>query len=120
MNCTPCETCFCAILPRCPESITIDSDFTAEEIITLEIEDKFGNKYRIEPTAVYGGSALFSTEDLPEGLFTEYSGTFIFRIMQAGVYCAETVRTLEFCEVDYECISVTFENVEKEAVICCE
>lgn len=113
--CAPCESCFCATLPRCPEEIIIDSDFTPDEAITLEIEDKFGNKYRIEDTAVYAGSAVFSTEDLPEGLL--YSGTFTFRLFTivAG-YCDEPRL---FCE-DFYCVTVTFENVTKEPIICCE
>jgi len=115
MSCNPCIECFCATLPRCPETITIDSDFTPDEALTLEIEDKFGNKYRIEDTAVYAGSALFSTEDLPEGLL--YEGVFTFRLFSVENYVCEVPRLT--CG-DLYCITVTIENVDREPRICCD
>lgn len=111
-----CQECLQVVLPRCPETITIDSDFLPDEVLTLEIEDAYGNKYRIEPDAVYAGSVVFSTEDLPEGLL--WSGLFTFRMFQvvSGYYC-DVPRLI--CG-DYYCLYVTFENVVKEARICCD
>lgn len=93
------------------------------EDIFLEIEDKFGIKYFLDNVSqgqTYGGSLFLNLDALPEGLFTEHSGAFIFRFY-TDIDCNE-LKEMIFCDKVYECISVTFVKYvgEKEAVICCE
>lgn len=121
--CSPCEECYTATLPACPDSIYIVSEsFEIGENIYLTITDKFNNQYVIDNVlSSYGGSVYFSTATLPDGLFNEYAGSFTFKFY-ADIDCDEP-KELIFCDQVYPCISVSFYSVKtgaRDAVICCE
>lgn len=120
--CQPCDECYRATLPACPDSIYIQSEsFEIGENIYLVITDKFGNEYTIENETGYGGSVFFSTSTLPEGLLNEYAGDFTFKFY-ADLDCDEE-KELIFCDEVYPCIAVSFYKdvtQNRDAIICCE
>lgn len=117
------SNCYEAAIPSCPDSIYIVSEsFEIGENIYIQITDKFDNQYLIDNVLhSYGGSVFFDTDTLPEGLFNEYAGSFMFKFF-ADLDCDEP-KELIFCDAVYECISVTFYKLAsgtRDAVICCE
>lgn len=103
-----CDTCFEAKLNECVDLIVIAGGFTVGQIYLIIITDKFGNEYRLSYTADYGGNLTIEVADLPEGLFTRFSGTFTVQF-----YSEDGIVKYSFTINDnsFTCLKLSFKSV---------
>lgn len=119
-----CPTCFEITLNECADFIVIEGGFIVFEDYVIIITDKFGHEYRLNLTAGYDGELTIDVTDLPDGLFTAYSGVFAVKIYESD---GCTPATITFCEDVYTCLKLTFKTVLLESdddifeyIKCCE
>lgn len=119
-----CPTCFEITLNECADFIVIEGEFTVGEDYVVIITDKFSNEYRVTATAGYDGELTIDVTDLPDGLFTAYSGVFTVKVYESD---GCTPATITICEEVYTCLKLTFKTVLLESdddiieyIKCCE
>lgn len=119
-----CPTCFEITLNECADFIVIEGGFIVFEDYVIIITDKFGHEYRLNLTAGYDGELTIDVTDLPDGLFTAYSGVFTVKVYESD---GCTPATITFCEEVYTCLKLTFKTVLLESdddiieyIKCCE
>ena len=119
-----CPTCYEVILNECADFILIAGGFKTGETYIIIITDKFGNEYRLTYVSDDDGSLTIDVTDLPDGLFTAYSGVFTVKIYESD---GCTPATITFCEEVYTCLKLTFKTVLLESdddifeyIKCCE
>lgn len=109
-----CDTCYEVSLPACAGVITVNVGMDPNNIYTWIITDKFGNKYQENVTTDGAGKFVIDASDLPDGLFTPSSGTFILAIINS----AGETQSMAINGEDYTCISMSFyqSNLEGNAL----
>lgn len=103
-----CETCFKVSLPDCEDSIAINLALTPATNYFCLISDKFGNKYKILVTTDANGNFVIQTKDFPKGLFTKFSGDFLFRVYDL----ADALKDFTIDAKSYSCITLDFKNTD--------
>ena len=119
-----CPTCFEITLNECADFIVIEGGFIVFEDYVIIITDKFGHEYRLNLTAGYDGELTIDVTDLPDGLFTAYSGVFTVKVYESD---GCTPADITICEEVYTCLKLTFKTVLLESdddiieyIKCCE
>lgn len=96
-----CDCCFNDFLAKCETEIVINTNLTAGDSYRWVITNKFGNKY--EGTAIAGeeGELTIPVEDLPAGMFTQYSADFLLHL-----YAGESCTPIKFkLTGEYDCVN---------------
>lgn len=98
-----CNTCFEDILAKCPESIRVFAQLPSLPLYDSYrwiITDKFDRKY--EGSFIVDGDGFWSipVDELPDGLLTEYSGSFKLEVLDGDC------KPIKFkIAKEYDCIS---------------
>lgn len=110
-----CNCCFNDYISNCASEIIINAGLTPGTEYTVEIKDKFDNLYNQNVTTGVDGELTIDITQLPDGLFTQYSGDFTITVFDG----CDTV-TLTLNETEYTCIdfSVKKSNTEKNQIPC--
>lgn len=83
-----CTCCFTDHLAKCETEIRVFAMLTPLTVYRWVITDKFGNKYEGDLTTDADGFFVIGVEDLPAGLLTQYSGSFLLQVYQQDTTCA--------------------------------
>lgn len=103
-----CKECFEVALNTCADRIFIDAGLSGD--LFYRVTDKFDNKYSDALQYEDGNQIPFiPISDLPPGLFTPHSGSFKLEVFTQITGCEP--QTLTFCDVEYDCVLMTFEKV---------
>lgn len=98
-----CETCFPDYIAKCNDAIRVYAQLPALAVYQnyrWVITDKFQNKYEGAFVVDENGFWEIDVDDLPEGLLTEYSGSFRLQVYDQS--CAPVKFKVA---KDYDCIS---------------
>ena len=79
-----CCECLRVDLSNCNDGIRVNAGLIPGDSYKWIITDKFQNKYSETIIADYLGSLLINADSLPDGFFTQYSGSFDLRVEKAG------------------------------------
>lgn len=80
--------CFTDHLAKCETEIQVYAMLTPTTAYRWVITDKFGNKYEGEVTTDADGFFAIPVEDLPAGMLTQYSGSFLLQVYLQDTTCA--------------------------------
>ena len=105
---TQCDSIFRSTVPAGNNDIVVNAGLTATTSFVYVLTDKFGNKYSKAFTTDGSGSFTISSSDLPQGLFSAYSGSFLLQVKKT-LHDA-TPQPLKFCTVIYDTIQIDFAN----------
>lgn len=88
-----CNTCFYDYVVQCNEFINVFAKLTPATIYQWVITDKFNRQYAGTFETDADGFWQIPVADLPDGMFTEYSGTFKLQVYDDpyGFNCNEPV-----------------------------
>lgn len=111
-----CDCCFNDFLAKCEEEIVINTNLTTGDSYRWVITNKFGNKY--EGTAIAGadGELTIPVEDLPPGMFTQYSSDFTLHL-----FGADSCSPIKFkLTGEYDCVTFNIHGgtFEKNNIGC--
>lgn len=85
---TTCNCCFTDTLAKCETEIEVFAMLTPLTAYRWVITDKFHNKYEGDITTDANGFFSIPVADLPDGMLTQYSGTFSLQVYQQDSACA--------------------------------
>lgn len=98
-----CSTCFEDYVVKCNEAISVFAQLPAlspYDTYKWVISDKFDHKYEGEFITDENGFWEIDVDDLPDGLLTEFSGSFKLEVFDSGC------KPVKFkIAQDYDCIS---------------
>jgi hypothetical protein len=99
-----CTTCFVDYLVQCTTEINVFAKLTPETIYQWVITDKFSRQYSGTFETDADGFWAIPVSELPEGMLTEYSGTFTLQVFDEpyGQTCAEPI-TFKIAQT-FDCI----------------
>lgn len=100
-----CDTCFPDFIAKCNEAINVYAQLPSLPLYSSYkwvITDKFDNKYEGSFVVDENGFWEIAVEDLPEGLLTQYSGSFNLEVYD------ESCKPVKFkIAQEYDCIQFT-------------
>ena len=82
-----CDTCFTDTLAKCNDTIKVYAQLPALSLYSSYrwvITDKFNNKYEGSFVPDEDGFFEIPVDELPEGLLTQYSGSFLLQVYGDG------------------------------------
>lgn len=106
-----CTCCFTDYLIKCSTEINVFAKLTPTTDYVWVITDKFNRQYSGEFTTDAEGFWSIPVADLPAGLLTEFSGSFMLKVYDAADSCSP-VRFLIAQETD--CINFTISAGTRE------
>lgn len=96
-----CECCFTDFLAKCETEIVINTNLTPGNTYRWVISDKFGHLYEGTAIAEDDGSLIIPIEDVPAGIFTQYSSDFNLQI-----YSENSCSPIKFkLTGEYDCVT---------------
>lgn len=96
-----CECCFTDFLAKCETEIVINTNLTPGNTYRWVISDKFGHLYEGTADAEDDGSLIIPIEDVPAGIFTQYSSDFNLQI-----YSENSCSPIKFkLTGEYDCVT---------------
>lgn len=98
-----CDTCFTDYIVQCNDAINVFAKLEPDAPYQWVITDKFDKQYAGTFTTDADGFWQIPVDDLPEGLLTEYSGTFTLQVFADAYACDEPIRFL--IAQSYDCIT---------------
>lgn len=98
-----CDYCFIDYIVQCNEGINVFAKLTPGETYQWVITDKFNKQYSGTFTTDADGFWQIPVADLPEGLLTQYSGTFTLQVFADAYACNNPVRFT--IAQSYDCIT---------------
>lgn len=87
---TNCLTCFSDYLVKCSTNINVFARLTPLTQYEWVITDKFDREYSGLFTTDADGFWQIPVTDLPDGLLTEFSGTFELQVFEFEVYPSQS------------------------------
>lgn len=103
-----CETAFTDYLAKCETSIDVYAQLSPLTSYTWIITDKHNRKYSAEFTTDGDGFWEIDVDDLPDGLLTEYGGTFILEVIDSGCKPVKFKAAGEYTKINFEIFGGTF------------
>lgn len=85
---TQCDNCFTDYIVQCNDTINVFAKLQPNEQYYWVITDKFTRQYAGDFTTDVNGFWAIPVTDLPEGLLTEYSGTFTLQVFADAYACS--------------------------------
>lgn len=110
MSINICDLCYTMERPTCQDEITLDFGLTPATEYTLFVRDKFDHDYTQTITSDGSGLLVVDMTAFPEGMFTEFSGSY-----ELSVSLDETVSTHETITIggsDYLCVILSFKALD--------
>lgn len=109
MSISICELCYKIERPACQESMTIEMGLAPSTEYTLFIRDKFDHDYTETITTDPDGSMIIDLTAFPEGMFTEFSGSYELSVSTNDLYSTHEAITISGTE--YLCVIIDFIKV---------
>jgi len=100
-----CETCYEDFIVKCNTTINVFAKLAATTAYTWVITDKFDRQYQGTFITDAFGFWEILVADLPEGLLTEFSGSFKLEVFAYEAYPAIECKPIKFTIAnEYDCI----------------
>lgn len=114
---TTCNCCFEDYLVKCSTAIRVNAKLDPNTAYTWVITDKFDRKYSGEIETNDDGYFDIPIIDLPEGLLTEFSGSFTLQIFAINQECGPIRFRMAH---EFDCINFTLKagTYEKNHLGC--
>lgn len=93
MNCL--DNSFHDYICKCADTILFNVNVDPGADYHYVITDKFGNKFSADITSDGDGQISIPVNQLPEGLFTQYSGTFSFELYMDNTLCTPVLLNMK-------------------------
>lgn len=102
-----CPKCASVHIPQCLDEVKFSLGLEPNKEYYWFITDKFGNRYYKVITTDLEGSFIINKTDVPDGLFTAYSG--VFELVIKENYSGDEV-VLSLNDQEFKCLQMTFIN----------
>lgn len=103
-----CETAFSDYLAKCETSIDVYAQLAPLTSYTWLITDKHNNKYSAEFTTDGDGFWEIDVADLPDGLLSEYGGSFTLEVIDSGCKPIKFKVAGEYTKIIFEIFGGTY------------
>ena len=109
MSISICDLCYKIERPSCQDEITIVAGLAPTTEYTLFIRDKFDHDFTQAITTDSSGDITIDMTEFPEGMFTEFSGSYELSVSTEDLY--STHEPLTIGGVEYPCAILDFIKV---------